>query len=556
MQDGRMSIYAWLSAPRPDRGVWFADEHGGWERLSYAALADDARAVAADLAARGAGHGDVVAIALPASRDGLAALFGAWAAGCCACMLPVPEYGSGAEYTAHVAAILGQARPVVTFTDADSAALFADVAPVSQVRYGPGGGTAATAATPVAPARVAVLQFTSGSTRSPRAIQFTWDNLAANIAVLYRWMGWRDGDGCASWLPLNHDMGLLACLMTIARQGDLWLMRPDQFIRDPARWLSCLGPGQAAHAGAPSFGYGYVARRVRPEQWAALDLSGWRTAMVGGEVVDAGALRAFAAAAGPAGFDPAAFHPAYGLAENTSAVTAGAVGRPGRVLRPDWEKLRFGEPVHVLQADDLIPAPGDGPGSAADGGADGAGWLVGQGMPLPGDGIGLEIVDVGEDALPGGMLGEIVVTGSSVADGYVGEEPFGGRLRTGDAGFVHDGELYVLGRMGDSLKVRARTVYVEDLEFKARAAAGLSQLAVVSMSDGGRPGLAVFAESAPGPWAGQVTQALRAELGPDPEIVIVSGPRGLIRRTSSGKPQRREMWRLWSAGQLPGTRLL
>jgi fatty-acyl-CoA synthase len=175
-------------------------------------------------------------------------------------------------------------------------------------------------------------------------------------------------------------------------------------------------------------------------------------------------------------------------------------------------------------------------------------------MPAAADGIGVGIADDDGAPLPAGTLGEIVVSGTSVAAGYLGEAPWDGTLRTGDAGFVYDGDLYVLGRMGDSLKLRARTVYVDDLEAKARAAAGFDRLTVVSMTEQGRPGIAVFAEAKAGPWAGQVTEALRAELGPEPVIVVIAGPRGLIRRTSSGKPRRREMWRLWSAGELRGTR--
>src|SRR5258707_6477788 len=98
-----------------------------------------------------------------------------------------------------------------------------------------------------------------------------------------------------------------------------------------------------------------------------------------------------------------------------------------------------------------MPVPDD----ETAGDADGAGWLTGHGLPEPGDGVGVEVVDVDGTALPGGTLGEIAVTGQSLAVGYVGDEPFGARLRTGDAGFVHDGDLYVLGRMGDSLKIRA-----------------------------------------------------------------------------------------------------
>jgi fatty-acyl-CoA synthase len=544
-----MASAAWLTAPRAGRGIWLADQGGRWERITYAELASAARRVAADLDARGVRQGDVVAVAMPAGRDCLAALFGAWAAGACLCMLPAANYGSGQEYAAHAAAILRQARPAVTFADDDSAALLGELAPVSRVRY-------AAAEAPVRQrAATAAVQFTSGSTGRPRGLKLTWDNIAANMKVLDRWTGWREGDAGASWLPLNHDMGFVGgLLLTVAHQGDLWLMRPDQFIRDPARWLSCLGPGRANHTAAPPFGYGHAARRVGRERWAGLDLSGWRTAIVGAQAIDRGVLRAFARAARPAGFDPAALMPAYGLAENTVAVTAGGpaagpAGRAGkttRVVRPDWRRMRFGEPVTVLETGVLVP---DEP----DTDAGGAGWLTGHGLPSRADGVGVRIEDSGGTPLPGGTLGEIVVTGGSVADGYLGEPPLGGVLRTGDAGFVLDGDLYVLGRMGDSLKVRARSVYVEDLDAKASAAAGLDRLAVIGVTDGGQPCVAVFAEARPGPWAGRVREALRAELGPEPAITVIAGPRGLIRRTPSGKPRRREMWRLWSSGSLRGT---
>jgi acyl-CoA synthetase (AMP-forming)/AMP-acid ligase II len=543
-----MAVYGWLNEPAPGRGVWLAEEPDGWDRLEYAELAEDARRVAADLTERGVGGGEVVAIALPGNRDGLAALFGAWAAGCCATMLPVPVYGVGAEYTKHVAAILDQAHPAVTFADAESAPLLESVAPVSPVRR------AASAAPTAEPAPVALLQFTSGTTGGPRAIPVTWDNIVADFDVVYRWMEWQDGDGIVMWAPLNHDMGLHCITLAASRQDDLWLMRPDQFIRKPERWMSCLGPGKARHTAAPSFAYGYAARRIRPEAWATLDLSAWKSAMVGAEVVDPAALRAFAIAAAPSGFNPAAYHPTYGMAENTMVATAGGLfGRPARVLRPDWQQMRFGEPVRVLETAPLVPEPGTGPVTTDS--TDSTGWLTGHGLPLPADGTKIQITDADGTPLPDGTLGEIVITGQLVTDGYVGAESFGGVVRTRDAGFVYDGELYVLGRMGDSLKIRARTVYVEDLEFKARAAAGLTRLAVVSMNDGGRPGVAVFAESEPGAWADKVVHALRAELGPDPEIAIIVGPHGVIRRTSSGKTQRRQMWQLWSAGQLPGTRL-
>lgn len=539
-----MRLVSWLTGPRAGRGAWFSTDSASlesWGRATYPELARDARRVAADLAARQVGRGDVVAVAMPASRECLAAMFGVWAAGATLCMLPAPGFTVG--YESSVSAILRVARPAVTFGDTDAVSLLADAIPLSL----PG------ELAEVAPAcGVAALQFTSGSTGSPRGIELSWENLDANIEVISRWLRWRDGDAIASWLPLNHDMGFVGCLLTaIANQGDLWLMQPYQFTRSPRRWLWSLSSGRACHTASPPFGYAYAARRA---SFDGLDLSGWRSAIVGAAAIGPSALQTFAAAAGPGNFPASAFLPAYGLAENTVAVTG---SRSGRAVRPDWQVLRFGSPVKVLQsapllaADPSCPARAAGPPSSPSA-RNAGGWLTGHGMPSPDDGIGVTIYDESGAELPAGSLGEIIVTGTSVARGYRGEEPFEGVLRTADAGFVYDGDLYVLGRMGESLKVRARSVYMEDLDARVEAAAGFERIAVVAVSDGGRPGVAVFAEARPGAWVASVVAALRAELGPEPVVSLIVGRRGLIRRTSSGKPRRREMWRLWSAGELQG----
>jgi fatty-acyl-CoA synthase len=515
-----MSLVSWLQAPPPDRGVRFATDRGLWQRVTYAELAENALAVGGGLAARGIGPGDVVAVAMPASRECLAAMFGTWAAGATLCMLPAP--GFSASYSRVVEAIVSVARPAVTFGDADAVSMLAYASPLE---YGPRLGS-------VAPAEgVTAVQFTSGSTGAPRGIVLTWDNLAANITAITRLTGCRTGDGASSWLPLNHDMGFVGALLTIAGGDDLWLMRPDQFARSPRQWLESLSSGHARHTAAPPFGYAYAARRA---SFDGLDLSSWSTALVGAAAISPAVLTAFATVAAPAGFRLEAFMPAYGLAENTVAVTAAHLHN---AVRPDWSALRFGSPVTVLEA---------GLDSAGDG------WLVGHGLPAAEDGISVAIESAPDVAAPEGVLGEIVVSGSSVAHGYTGHPSFGGKVRTGDAGFVLGGDLYVLGRMGESLKVRGRAVYVEDLDGRVAAAAGFERVAVVAINDGGQPGVAVFGEAPPGPWAADVMAALRAELGPEPAITVIAGRRGLIKRTSSGKPRRREMWRLWSAGELSG----
>ncbi|MFC5724231.1 AMP-binding protein [Streptomyces gamaensis] len=547
-------LISWLTRPHPQRGVRFADDRGGWDFVPYRELAVCARRVATAMAGAGVGPGSVVALVLPSGRSFLTALFAAWTAGATVCPLLPPSFQTDDEYVGYVSGILRQAEPSLVVTAEE----FTPLAARAMARAGrsdaPWTPREGTVAAPVRPASgIALLQFTSGSTGAPRGVRVTWGNIAANHAVQARMTGWRDGDGTASWLPLHHDMGLIGCcLFPVAAQSPLWLMRPEQFIRDPARWLACFGPGGAAHTAAPSFAFAYAARRLRPGVIEELDLSGWRTVFVGAEAVDPAALDAFARRAAPAGFSPEAYLPAYGLAENTLAVTGG--GAPVRLVRPDWSSLRWGEPVTVLEETALGDRP-VGPGS---------GWLAGHGAPHPADGIGVRVLDRAGRPLSEGRLGEIAVTGSSVADGYHGGREggatrfAGGELRTGDAGFVLRGELFVLGRMGDSLKLRGRSVYVEDLDAKVAAAAGLDKdrVGVVAVHDRGRAGLAVFVERAPGPWTDAVTGLLRGELGPEPSLTLVAGRRGLLERTTSGKLRRRHMWRLLQEGGVKGATVI
>jgi acyl-CoA synthetase (AMP-forming)/AMP-acid ligase II len=525
--------------------VYLADDGDGWRFVPYRELAGAARRVAFALAADGVRPGDTVCVLMPTGYPALSAIFGAWAAGATVCPIVPPSFQPADEYTSHVAAIVEQAAPRLVA----GAAEFAPLLDAALRKAGLPGTTwalreGAEELAPVAGAGgLALLQFTSGSTGRPRGVRVSRENLAANLAMIGRWTGWQPGEGVASWLPLNHDMGLIGCLLyPVAHQADLWLMRPEQFIMNPLRWLECFGPGKARHTASPSFGLGYAARRIPPERLAGLDLSGWKTLAVGAETVDVAALESFARFAGPAGFSRTAFLPAYGLAENTLGVTCGDLLARPRMVKPEWDGVRFGEPVPVTSAALLgdVPVPA------------GSGWLVGHGRPADGCDVGVRIA--GEDGvtLPDGYLGEIVVTGGSVAGGYHAGRDSGatrfadGSLWTGDGGFFHGGELYVLGRMGDSLKLRGRSVYVEDLDAKAACAAGMHRgnICVVAGTEHGRSIVTVFAEAAAGPWRDEVVAALRRELGQEPAIAVVCGERGLIQRTSSGKPRRRHMWQL------------
>jgi acyl-CoA synthetase (AMP-forming)/AMP-acid ligase II len=550
---GPTGLTGWLSAPRPGRGVRIATGAQGWELREYPELARSARRVAAALIADGVLAGDVVCVLMPTGFDVLAAFFGVWAAGATPCLISPPSFTAEDDYAVRVAAVLAQAAPRLCVTAPE----LMPVTARAMARAGLAGAPwplreAGTEAGPVPPGDLALLQFTSGSSGAPRGARVTWASLAANIALIKGWLDWSDGDVTASWLPLYHDMGLIGCLLIpVTAQCDLWLMRPAQFVREPLRWLECMTFAQ--HTAAPPFALEYIARRVRPEQLAELDLSGWRNIIVGAELIEPAVLEDFARLPGPAGFRRAGYVTAYGLAEATLAVTAHCGAQPPRAVRLDAATLHAGMPVGI---EEVYRLSGEAPSAGR------TGWVVGCGRPR--DGVTVRIVAEDGSVLPPGHLGEIAVTGPSVADGYHagrtgGSTRFEGfELLTGDAGFEYDGELFVLGRVGDSLKVRGRSVYVEDLEAVVAQETGLSRarFAVVSAptADGAR--VALLAESAPGAWAAAARDALAARLGQDVAITVISGRSGLVARTTSGKPRRALLGSLLAGGLPEGACVL
>ena len=546
-------LLAWLADPLPGRGVRIADPSGsGWEYREFPDLASSSRRVAAALAEDGVRSGDVVCVLMPTGFDTLTAFFGAWVLGATPCLISPPSFAARDGYVAGLAAILAQARPRFVVTSPD----LAEVAQSGLAAAGLPGDPwlwreADRGADPVPPSGLALLQFTSGSTGAARGVRVSWANLAANIALIRDWLDWTDGDVTASWLPLFHDMGLIGCLLTpVTAQCDLWLMRPSQFIRDPLRWLRCLCVAQ--HTAAPPFALDHVTRRVRPEDVADLDLSGWRGLILGAEPIDPVVLEGFTRLLEPAGFRRGAYRTAYGLAEATLAVTAHVGPRAPRAARLAPGSLRLGHAVCV-DADYRL---GESPPAGR------SGWLVGCGAPRPG--FAVAVVDEDGVELPAVHLGEIAVRGPSTAAGYQEGEGGGstrfrdGRLLTGDAGFVYDGELFVLGRMGDSLKIRGRSIFVEDLETEVARVTGLpkSRFAVVSVPGAGTPTVALLVEAPPGGWMSPARAALAAVLGDGVELVVVTGRAGLVVRTTSGKPRRRLLAGLVAAGLPDGARVV
>jgi acyl-CoA synthetase (AMP-forming)/AMP-acid ligase II len=527
-------VLAWLDEPREGRGFRFARDGDEWSRWDYPRLARLALATAArieDLRSAPAGPVSIVA------RNGpefIGAFFGALAAGHPPSPLAPPAFGGDrARYVEHATAILRTAQPALVLAEQPFLDVAAEAAAAAGLPSAPapldvdadGGRPPSRGPRP----ETALLQFTSGSTGSPRAVGVSWANLEANLDMIRRWLRIAPDDQTATWLPVYHDMGLIGCFLTpVLSQTDVWMMRPEQFVADPLRWLRCFGERGVQLTAAPNFGFGYALRRVAPEQLAGLDFSAWRAAIVGAERVDPGVLARFAQRLAPHGFRPEALLPAYGLAEATLAVTGAALEDVAAAVRPDWARARMGAPLPVAERATI--ADSDRLGS-------GAGWLVACGAPLAGTAV--SVLDDDGHELPDGYLGEVAVRGPAVAAAGDGD-----RLLTGDAGVIVDGELLVAGRLGDSIKVRGRALFAEDLEGRLAGVDGVPRGGCVVLAgvDAAVERVVALVESEPGPWVDRVTEILRTEAGPDARIEVRSGPRGTIERTSSGKPRRRVMW--------------
>jgi acyl-CoA synthetase (AMP-forming)/AMP-acid ligase II len=378
-----------------------------------------------------------------------------------------------------------------------------------------------------------LLQYTSGSLGDPRAIALSTRSIFANLTEIGDAFGMREGDVGLSWLPLYHDMGLHSAFFDLMFEMQLVLMSPLDFIRRPQSWIQAIGRYRITHSPAPSFGYAYAARRIRDEDLNGADLSSWRVAMCGAEPIDAAALNRFAERFERYGFQRKAFMGAYGLAENTVAVS-------------------FAMPQTGLRVERVASV----------------------GVPLGGHDVRIMGSDGNEAA--DGAEGEIQVRGPSRMSGYLGNEAatrdsFDGEwLRTGDLGFVREGELFVTGRSKDLIIRAGKNYYPHDLEAAAGSVDGIRPGAVAAfgLQDGvkGTEEIVVVAEVkrreslADGGLRDRVRKAVLELIGLAVNRVELVEP-GAVPKTTSGKIRRGETRARLQAGTLkappkPGLALL
>ncbi|WP_366524982.1 fatty acyl-AMP ligase [Acaryochloris sp. IP29b_bin.137] len=308
---------------------------------------------------------------------------------------------------------------------------------------------------------LAFLQYTSGSTATPKGVMITHHNLLQNLALIHQCFEHSSQCQGVIWLPPYHDMGLIGGILQPLYGGfPVALMSPFMFLQSPIRWLQAISRYRATTSGGPNFAYDLCLRKVKSEQLQGLDLSSWRVAFNGAEPISAQTLEDFAAKFAPCGFRSEAFFPCYGLAEATLIVSGGQ-----RDARPALKTVQG----TALEQHQVVSAQAND--------AD-ARTLVGCGTALQGQ----EIVIANPETLQqcsAEEVGEIWVSGESIAQGYwrqsdVSGETFqahladtgaGPFLRTGDYGFLVGSELYVTGRLKDVIIINGRNHYPQDIEW-------------------------------------------------------------------------------------------
>jgi acyl carrier protein len=406
-------------------------------------------------------------------------------------------------------------------------------------------------ALPGDPSGACHLQFTSGSTGRPKPVLVTHRNLLANIDALVGRIALGPEDVVVTWLPLYHDMGLVGqALLCLATGLDLHVLSPFDFLADPAAWLRTVSDTRGTMSATPTFGLDYVVRRVPDAAIAAMDLSSWSRVYCGAEPVSRASLERFHRKLEPAGFSVCSLKPTYGLAEATLAVTMPAVGDPPRWIGAAGHDLVRLGPVAV-ETGGLIgtgeqPAAGIGPVTNLGPAMDGLEvWIR--------DESGARVDD--ED-----VCGEIMVRGASVTPGYLrpdgGIAPHGGdELATGDVGFLHDGELYVVERIKNIIIRNGENHSAQLLEETLADLTGLPLDQMVVVDSDLRPSHgAVTAVVEMERRGDPVELAARVRVGlerfelPLEELVVVRP--GAIPRTTSGKKRHAEVRSLLAEGTL------
>ncbi len=543
--------------------------------VRFADLDERVRRIAAGLVERGVEPGQSIALMLPTGLDYLSAFLAVQMVQA----VPVPIYPPARpnqieDHIRRHAAILdnASARMLIAFSPvlAVSRLLGAQVAAglrICDIADLAGEARFEGSVSP-APDTTAFLQYTSGSTGSPKGVVLTHGDVIASLTAMGRAIEITPSDVAVSWLPLYHDMGLIGMWMGSLYYGfPLALMSPLDFLADPGRWLAAIHRHRATISGGPNFAYDLCVRRIDPEakEIEDLDLSCWRFAFNGAEPVQARTMTRFADRFQSIGFRAEALAPVYGLAEATLGVCIPAPGRGFEVDRVDadiFSRRGRAQPIAARARPESSDRSSPESGSA-DAVAPGVCEFVSCGPPIPG--FEVRIVDERGIEREERMEGSVQFLGPSATSGYhrnpkATEALFDREwLRSGDRGYIARGELHISGRDKDLIVRAGRNLYPYDLEAAVAGIEGVRKgcIAAFACPDPrtGTERLVVVAETrerepSKRRWIeGEIRQAIAALAGLPPEEIVLAPPHSVL-KTSSGKIRRPAMRELFVAGAI------
>lgn len=548
----------------------FLDDAGQRVTLSRAEFRTRVQGLAERLVESGL-TGKRALLLYPPGLDYIAALWACWYASVVAIPAYPPDPTRLTRTLPRLEAIIADSEPHAVLTDSVLASMLqllpkqrsaAALQWLATDTLQPAAGPFPSRATPD---QLALIQYTSGSTGSPKGVMLSHQHLASNLASYSDYLG-NAGPTLAMWLPQYHDMGLIGGLLTAAYRGQHCVyMSPVAFLRRPARWLRAISDYSATYTGAPNFAFELCVRRIRPEECEALDLSSLAAVCVGAEPTQPRTLKRFAQTFASSGFREHSFRPCYGLAEVGLFASGGAAAGLPRVVAIDRKQ---GEAGRVR----LFGAEHDASGRT----------LIGHGTSPPHH-TRLIVEPDSKRVLGEGEVGELWLAGPSIAAGYwnkpelssehfsattaCGRGPF---LRTGDLGFLYEAELFITGRLKDLVIIRGRNFYAEDLEATVESAhaicrPGCSAAFSIEASDGEQLVVAQEVDYDPSASSSSETWAADCHRAIDDAIVDAHGVRvdklyllspKTIPKTSSGKVQRRRCRQQLESGELTALAVL
>lgn len=444
-------------------GYNFYDARGNLRSiLPYSALRHNSRTLARRLSGFNLPRGSRVAIVADTSPEFVELFFACRYAGLVPFAMPIPvNLGSHAIYVQQLRGMLESSQASIALANIDYFGFLEEaVAGVTHIQWAGTPGKLSelpeldVELQPNHPDETAYLQFTSGSTRTPRGVIITERALMCNLQGIVRnGLEIKPDDRSASWLPFYHDMGLVGLVLApMVTQISVDYLATRDFAIRPLQWLRLISRNRCTVAFSQPFGLKLCTLRVRESDLKELDLSSWRAAGIGAEMIRPETLRNFAEKFASAGFDGNAFLPCYGLAESTLAVTFSKIGEGCKSIQVDSKTLIDKRMAVRLQADGRKQNE-----------------FVNCGQPLPGHIV--KIVDEDGQQLSEMMVGSVLVQGDSVMTGYYNnpEETnkalkSGNWLDTGDIGFLFEGDLYITGRRTDVIIVNGRNIRAQDIE--------------------------------------------------------------------------------------------